>query len=222
MTRPLTLILFDVDGTLIDSQEHIVTGMKAAFSANKISLPSQENILATVGLSLFEAFGQLCPDLDNAKRQSLIAEYKNSFASMRSNMVPSPLYPGALKCLNSLRKIDSYVLGIATGKSRRGLDYVLTSPDLAGRFLTEQVSDHHPSKPHPSMALRAMSDVGASRGVMVGDTSFDMEMGQAAGLKTIGVTWGYHSTTTLKNNADLIVDNFDELLPAITQILGEV
>ena len=222
MTRPLTLILFDVDGTLIDSQEHILTGMKAAFSTNKISLPSQENILATVGLSLFEAFGQLCPDLDNAKRQSLIAEYKNSFGSMRSNMVPSTLYPGALKCLNSLRKIDSYVLGIATGKSRRGLDYVLTSPDLAGRFLTEQVSDHHPSKPHPSMALRAMSDVGASRGVMVGDTSFDMEMGQAAGLKTIGVTWGYHSTTTLKNNADLIVDNFDELLPAITQILGEV
>jgi phosphoglycolate phosphatase len=222
MTRPLTLILFDVDGTLIDSQEHILTGMKAAFSTNKISLPSQENILATVGLSLFEAFGQLCPDLDNAKRQSLIAEYKNSFASMRSNMVPSLLYPGAVKCLNSLRKIDSYVLGIATGKSRRGLDYVLTSPDLAGRFLTEQVSDHHPSKPHPSMALRAMSDVGASRGVMVGDTSFDMEMGQAAGLKTIGVTWGYHSTTTLKNNADLIVDNFDELLPAITQILGEV
>ena len=222
MTRPLTLILFDVDGTLIDSQEHILKGMKTAFSANKISLPSQENILATVGLSLFEAFVQLCPDIDNAKRQSLIAEYKNSFASMRSNMVPSPLYPGALKCLNSLRKIDSYVLGIATGKSRRGLDYVLTSPDLAGRFLTEQVSDHHPSKPHPSMALRAMSDVGASRGVMVGDTSFDMEMGQAAGLKTIGVTWGYHSKTTLKDNADLIVDNFDELLPAITQILGEV
>ena len=222
MTRPLTLILFDVDGTLIDSQEHILTGMKAAFSANKMSLPSQENILATVGLSLFEAFGQLCPDLDNAKCQSLIAEYKNSFGSMRSNMVPSPLYPGVLKCLNSLRKIDSYVLGIATGKSRRGLDYVLTSPDLAGRFLTEQVSDHHPSKPHPSMALRAMSDVGASRGVMVGDTSFDMEMGQAAGLKTIGVTWGYHSTTILRDNADLIVDNFDELLPAITQILGEV
>ena len=72
------------------------------------------------------------------------------------------------------------------------------------------------------MALRAMSDVGASRGVMVGDTSFDMEMGQAAGLKTIGVTWGYHSTTILRDNADLIVDNFDELLPAITQILGEV
>ena len=222
MTRPLTLILFDVDGTLIDSQEHILTGMKATFSANKMSLPSQESILATVGLSLSEAFAQLCPDLDNAKRQSLIAEYKNSFASMRSNMIPSQLYPGALKCLNSLRKIDSYVLGIATGKSRRGLDYVLTSSDLAGRFLTEQVSDHHPSKPHPSMALRAMSDVGASRGVMVGDTSFDMEMGQAAGLKTIGVTWGYHSTTTLRDNADLIVDNFDELLPAITQILGEV
>ena len=88
MTRPLTLILFDVDGTLIDSQEHILTGMKAAFSANKISLPSQENILATVGLSLSEAFAQLCPDLDNAKRKSLIAKYKNSFASIRSNMVP--------------------------------------------------------------------------------------------------------------------------------------
>lgn len=221
MTSQLTLILFDVDGTLIDSQDQILKGMTAAFLANNIPLPSQKNILETVGLSLFEAFTQLCPDSNDIKRKSLISAYKNSFSSLRSNMTPSPLYPGALDCLNKLRMAKAYALGIATGKSRRGLDYVLANPDLAGRFLTEQVSDHHPSKPHPSMALRAMSDVQASRGVMVGDTSFDMEMGRAAGLKTIGVTWGYHSTTTLKENADLIVDNFSQVLPAITQILDK-
>ena len=222
MTRPLNLILFDVDGTLIDSQDHILMGMKASFLANRIPLPNRENILATVGLSLLEAFKKLCPDLDETNHRSMVSDYKNSFSFVRSNMLPAPIYPGALSCLNTLRDIDGYVLGIATGKSRRGLDYVLENPDLSGRFLTEQVSDHHPSKPHPSMALRAMSDVGALHGVMVGDTSYDMEMGQAAGLKTIGVSWGYHSVNILAKNADLIVDSFDDLLPAIKKVLGEL
>jgi phosphoglycolate phosphatase len=222
MTEELTLILFDVDGTLIDSQDQILRGMRTAFSKNNISAPSQNKILATVGLSLSEAFSQLCPDLDTKKRKSLIASYKNSFSSIRSNMVASPIYPGAVSCLNKLRDIDGYVLGIATGKSRRGLDYVLQNPNLSGRFLTEQVSDNHPSKPHPSMALKAMSDVGAGRGVMIGDTSFDMEMGRAAGLKTIGVSWGYHTAATLGQHADRIVNNFDEIITEISQVLDEV
>ena len=222
MTEQLTLILFDVDGTLIDSQDQILKGMRTAFSKNDISVPSQNEILATVGLSLFEAFGQLCPDVDTTKRKSLIASYKNSFSSIRSNMIASPIYPGAVDCLNKLRDIDFYVLGIATGKSRRGLDYVLQNPALSGKFLTEQVSDNHPSKPDPSMALKAMSDVGAGRGVMIGDTSFDMEMGRAAGLKTIGVSWGYHSMATLGPHADLIVNSFDEIIPGICKVLDEV
>ena len=221
MIAPLTLVLFDVDGTLIDSQEHILRGMEIAFTENEIQLPSKKRILATVGLSLFETFNELCPDENENKRQDLIRIYKNSFASIRRKMLPAPLYPGVLDCLNSLRNIDSYILGIATGKSRRGLDHILENPDLSGRFMTEQVSDNHPSKPHPSMAQSAMSEVGAARGVMIGDTTYDMEMGRTAGLKTIGVSWGYHSGASLLKNADLVVNNFENLLPAILEIWND-
>ena len=102
--------------------------------------------------------------------------------------------------------MDDIVLGIATGKSRRGLRHVLSNPDLAGRFATTQVADDHPSKPHPSMALQAMTESGAVRGVMIGDTTFDMQMGRAAGLKTIGVSWGYHAEQALRAQADRMVD----------------
>ena len=92
--------------------------------------------------------------------------------------------------------MDDIVLGIATGKSRRGLRHVLSNPDLAGRFATTQVADDHASKPHPSMALQAMTESGAVRGVMIGDTTFDMQMGRAAGLKTIGVMLGLSCGTS--------------------------
>ena len=221
MTPPRTLILFDVDGTLIDSKAHILKAMEFAFDVQKLPLPCREDILKIVGLSLFEAFGQLCPGADDAERLALVTSYKNSFSRLRHATAPSPLYPGALKCLDHLQVIGSYVLGIATGKSRRGLDYVLSNPDLAGRFATEQVADNHPSKPHPAMVLQAMAETRASRGIMIGDTSFDMEMGRAAGLKTIGVSWGYHSASVVGENADEVIDDFDQLLPEIQNLWSD-
>ena len=130
MTRPRTLILFDVDGTLIDSQVYILKSMEFAFSAQTLPLPSRDDILSIVGLSLFEAFDQLCPDADEAKRADLVTSYKDSFSALRETTAPSPLYPGALACLDLLQGVESFVLGIATGKSRRGLNHCLlyTSP----------------------------------------------------------------------------------------------
>ena len=218
MTPLRTLILFDVDGTLIDSQAHILKAMEAAFAATTLTLPSQEDILKIVGLSLFEAFSQLCPDASDAERLTLIDSFKNRFSILRQTIAPSPLYPGALTCLDHLQVMESYVLGIATGKSRRGLDYVLANPDLVGRFATEQVADDHPSKPNPAMVLQAMVETTASRGVMIGDTSFDMEMGRAAGLKTIGVSWGYHSASVVGKYADRVIDHFDQLMPEIQNL----
>lgn len=221
MTPPLTLILFDVDGTLIDSQAHILKSMEMAFSRHTLPLPNREDILTSVGLSLFEAFGQLCPDADGVERLALVNSYKNSFSKLRQTIASSQLYPGALTCLNNLWAVDSFVLGIATGKSRRGLDHVLENSGLVGRFGTEQVADDHPSKPNPAMGLQAMAETGASRGAMIGDTSFDMEMGRAAGLKTIGVSWGYHSASVVGKNADRVIDHFDQLLPEIQNLWSD-
>ena len=222
MTALRTLILFDVDGTLIDSQVHILKAMEFAFLAQNLPLPSRKKILSIVGLSLFEAFGQLCPDADEAQRADLVMSYKDGFSTLRQTTAPSPLYPGALACLDLLQGVDSFVLGIATGKSRRGLEHVLSNPDLAGRFATEQVADNHPSKPHPAMVLQAMAETGASRGVMIGDTSFDMKMGRAAGLMTIGVTWGYHAASVVGERADRVIDHFDRLLPEIQTVLTDL
>jgi len=216
-----TLVLFDVDGTLIDSQVHILKAMEFSFSVQDLSLPSREKMLSVIGLSLFEAFEQLCPDADYAQRAALMAAFKDSFLMLRHTVGPSPLYPGALACLDLLKGIEHFVLGIATGKSRRGLDYVLSNPDLAGRFSTKQVADDHPSKPDPAMVLQAMIEAGASRGVMIGDTSFDMKMGRAAGLKTIGVSWGYHSVSVISEDADLVINHFDDLVPEIQNLWSE-
>lgn len=215
MTTPLTLILFDVDGTLIDSQAHIGAAMDIAFQGEGLMPPPRSAVLSIVGLSLAEAFAVLGPDLSDAVRSRLVDGYKNSFATLRQDQAPSPLYPGARACLDALGQVDPYLLGVATGKSRRGLDHVLRNHDLTNRFITEQVADFHPSKPHPSMVLTAMAESGAERGVMIGDTTFDMEMGRAAGVKTIAVSWGYHPVTALAPLADVVIDHFDALAPAI-------
>ena len=122
MIAPRTLVLFDVDGTLIDSQVHILEAMEVAFSVQGLSLPSREEVLSIIGLSPFEAFEQLCPGADDAQRAALVANFKKSFSILRHTMGPSPLYPGALACLDLLKGVEHLVLGIATGKSRRGLD----------------------------------------------------------------------------------------------------
>ena len=221
MSRPRTLVLFDVDGTLIDSQSHILGAMEFAFNARGLVVPPASEILAIVGLSLAEAFAQLCPEVGSQERGLLVEAYKGSFARLRSASA-SPLYPGALACLDVLGDTDDIVLGIATGMSRRGLRHVLSNPDLAGRFVTTQVADDHPSKPHPSMVLQAMAESGAARGVMIGDTTFDMQMGRAAGLKTIGVCWGYHSKQALRAQADRTVADYAQLVPEVQNLWGEI
>ena len=222
MSRPRTLVLFDVDGTLIDSQSHILGAMEFAFKTRGLVLPPACEILAIVGLSLPEAFAQLCPETDAKERLLLVEAYKDSFASLRDSASASALYPGALACLDRLKNMEDIVLGIATGKSRRGLRHVLSNPDLAGRFATTQVADDHPSKPHPSMALQAMTESGAVRGVLIGDTTFDMQMGRAAGLKTIGVCWGYHAEQVLRVQADQMVTDYAQLVPEVQKLWGEI
>ncbi|MFN7003300.1 MAG: HAD-IA family hydrolase [Roseinatronobacter sp.] len=207
------LVIFDVDGTLIDSQAHIFAAMSAAFEGNGHMLPAREDVLGIVGLSLPIAIARLAPDLPATAHAKLVEGYKTAFMTLRAETL-SPLYPGAAEVLDQLEADPQIVLGIATGKSRRGMDHIMAAHGWAGRFATVQVSDDHPSKPHPSMIAACLRETGlaADQAVMVGDTSFDMQMARAAGVPGLGVSWGYHAAETL--DAPVIQD-FAELPSAL-------
>ena len=213
----LRLALFDVDGTLIDSQNHIFQAMTEAFAAMDRPVPPRAEVLSIVGLSLPQAMARLAPDLPESQADEMVEHYKAAFAGLRVGGGLSPLFPGARGVLDRLSRVPTLLLGLATGKSRRGLDHVLAGHDLVGRFQTEQVADHHPSKPHPAMAMAALAETGvaAADALMIGDTVFDMEMGRSAGMRTLGVAWGYHRVEDLAPHADLIIDSFDTLPEAL-------
>ncbi|NIZ14810.1 HAD-IA family hydrolase [Phaeobacter sp. HF9A] len=211
-TGPLRLILFDVDGTLVDSQGAITACMTQAFEGQGLVPPAREAMLSIVGLSLPEAMAQLAPEQPAEVQAALVDRYRTAFKTGRlmQGAAHAPLYPGAKQVLNALQAVPEYLLGVATGKSLRGLEGLIEAHGL-DMFVTRQVADHHPSKPHPSMVLTAMAETGIPPAdtVMIGDTSFDMEMGRAAGVTTISVDWGYHPSEQL--NADHHLTDFADL-----------
>ena len=217
----LRLVIFDVDGTLVDSQAEIFAAMTLAFQSEGLDVPARDTVLSIVGLSLDEAFAVLCSKTDKAQRDRLVEAYKGAFMQLRTeNQEMGPLFPGAMDALDVLRAQDHTLLAVATGKSRRGLDKVLERHGLTGVFHSEQVADHHPSKPNPSMILTALNETGVApgRSVMLGDTTFDMDMARGAGIKKIGVTWGYHAAETLR--PDAMIDDFTALPGAVDELIG--
>src|SRR6056297_3332136 len=219
---PLRLVIFDVDGTLVDSQADILAAMGHAFSLAGHPLPPRETVLSIVGLSLDVAVARLAPGIDGAAQARMVDGYKEAYIALRAQAgaaQSSPLYPGALAAIEALHAQPETLLGVATGKSRRGLDKLLEAHDLGRYFVTQQVSDHHPSKPHPAMLHAALSDTGvnAADAVMIGDTSFDMEMAHAAGMAEIGVSWGYHPREAL-HLAERIIDDFSDLPNCLTNL----
>lgn len=215
------LVVFDVDGTLIDSQHVILAAMRRAFAAAGEPAPAREMLLSVVGLSLPEAMASLAPHLPAAGTHRLVAHYRESFAAQRrlgGAEAHAPLYPGARAALERLAAASGTRMGVATGKARPGLDYVFALHDLAPFFVTTQTADGHPSKPHPSMLTTALAETGcaARDAVMIGDTEFDIAMGRAAGFATIGVGWGYHPAARLATaGADIIIESFDALDAAL-------
>ncbi len=225
MSKSLRLILFDVDGTLVDSQASILGAMQTAFGQADLPEPTRQEVLSIVGLSLDHAVARLLPELSETVRSELVVAYRDAYNTQTQQHGSdrlSPLYPGARESLEFLAAFPEYLLGVATGKSQRGLNRLLVDHELEHLFVTRQVADHHPSKPHPSMIETAMTEAGVDRAstVMIGDTSFDMDMAQAAGVRGIGVNWGYHSVDTL-GSANQIIGSFDELPQVLNKIWNE-
>ena len=219
----LKLVVFDVDGTLIDSLAHIEGAMKTAFDACGHIAPDEAAVRSIIGLSLPEAMAKLDPTLNDAQRVEVVEAYKNSFNKSETTEVrqDAPLFAGARDALQRLQAQDDLLLGVATGKSRRGLVRMMGVHALEGLFVTTQVADDHPSKPHPSMLEQCLYDTGvkAKNAVIVGDTTFDMEMGRNAGFGTIGVSWGYHPDEALKPFTDTMITDFVQLDGAIETLI---
>jgi len=193
------LAVFDCDGTLVDSQHSICTAMTRAFEGEKLTPPDRARILSVVGLSLPLAIARLLPEAQADFHDHLSESYKRAFHRLRQdNAVSEPLYPGMAELIRGL-EADGWLLGVATGKSDRGLALCLGHHGIHAHFITLQTADRHPSKPHPSMLLTAMADAGAApeTTVMIGDTSYDIDMALAAGTRALGVGWGYHAPSEL-------------------------
>ncbi len=218
----LKLVIFDVDGTLVDSQGLIIEAMNLAFEGEGLAPPSRADTLSIVGLSLDVAMFKLLPGADSDLRARLVDGYKQGYMKRRAEIgvaQSSPFFAGAREVLERLWAQDDVLLGVATGKSRRGLDKLIGGHGLEGVFVTTQVADDHPSKPHPSMITTALTECGvdAQDAVMIGDTSYDMDMAAAADVAGIGVAWGYHEASAL-SAARCIVADFAALESALEQV----
>ena len=203
------LAVFDCDGTLVDGQADVCAAMEAAFAAAGLAPPPRSATRRIVGLSLPEAMRRLHPAGGTEQHDALAAHYRDAYRERRAGgLIDEPLFDGMEGLLERLAA-DGWRLGVATGKSDRGLAHCLAAHGIAGHFVTLQTADRHPSKPHPAMLEAAIAAVGAAAGdtVMIGDTAYDMAMARAAGARAIGVAWGYHAA--------------DELIAAVAEAVAE-
>lgn len=211
MTR---LAVFDCDGTLVDSQADVLWAMARAFEQAKLPLPDPNQVRRLVGLSLPVAIRQLAPEADQGQQLEITDNYKTAFRTRREEgLLQEPLYDGMADLLRALHK-EGWSLAVATGKSDRGLIACLTGHGLIDLFTSLQTADRHPSKPHPAMLEAALFEAGAQPGeaVMIGDTSFDMQMAVAGRVRAVGVAWGYHSPQELsETGADYVAHSMNDL-----------
>ena len=208
------LAVFDCDGTLVDGQASICEAMETAFAAASLPAPDRHDIRRIVGLSLPQAITLLAPDADHDQQAIIVDSYKDAFRSSRlQGRLQEPLFDGIRELLAHLRA-TGWTLAVATGKSDRGLYSCLMMHGINEWFASLQTADRHPSKPDPAMLDAAMLECGAepANTVMLGDTTYDIAMARSAGVRAIGVDWGYHTRNELLGEgAEAVADTPEQL-----------
>lgn len=205
------LLIFDWDGTLMDSEAHIIACVEAAVKDLKLDVPSQAAIRDIIGLGLHEAVNRLYPGSEPDLHIEIAARYRVHF--FKENCTPSELFEGVREVLGELLQ-QGYLLAVATGKGRRGLDYALESTGLGEYFHLTRCADESFSKPHPEMLNQILGQTGVEprQALMIGDTEYDLEMAVNAGMPSLGVTYGTHSRERLlKHNPLACVDRITEI-----------
>lgn len=214
----MRLIIFDIDGTLLDSKAIILASHAAAFGKHDLAVPSEAAIMALVGLSQRETFLALAGE--HGPVDGLIGAYQEAVWAFRAaGQHAETLFPGAAELIADLSKRDDIRLALATGKGRRGTNLIIEQYGWQGVFGSSHTSDENPSKPDPTMLLRAMEIAGvpASDSVMIGDSPFDMQMAVKAGVTPVGVAWGHQPRDTLfANGAVAVAEDFADL----TRLIG--
>jgi phosphoglycolate phosphatase len=219
--RSHELIIFDWDGTLMDSAAKIVHCFERAFADAGIAYPGAQAVRRIIGLGLKEAIVELLPGSPLSACDAVADRYREHFLALDSDAMV--LFPGVrdgLKMLNA----QGALLGIATGKSRRGLDRVLASTGLGDLFVATRCADEAFSKPHPRMLMDILDRTGMTpdRAVMIGDTTYDMLMAKAAGMSGIAVSYGVHSREELMQHGPIACcASFDEVLSWLPSQTGQ-
>ena len=190
------LVIFDWDGTLMDSVARIVSCMQSAAREVELAIPNADSVKNIIGLSLPKAVTTLFPDCNEQQAKDVIAQYKHHYVAV--DKTPTPLFDDAVHLLSQLRE-NNKLLAVATGKAREGLERVWQLSDTKHFFHTSRCADEALSKPDPEMITSILSElsVPAEKAIMIGDTSYDLEMALRAGVASIGVTYGVHDKETL-------------------------
>jgi phosphoglycolate phosphatase len=201
--RSFDLIAFDWDGTLFDSTAIITRCIQAAVVDVGGRKPSDQDAAYVIGLGLMQALAHAAPDVPPSKYAELGARYKHHYTAHQDDL---SLFDGILSLLTDL-KARNYVLAVATGKSRRGLNDVLKTSELHGLFHASRTADETAGKPHPLMLQELMQEFGvpAHRVLMVGDTTHDLQMALNAGCPSVGVSYGAHEPAAFAELKPLFV-----------------
>ena len=213
--KQFPLLVFDWDGTLVDSIERIVSSLQfASKQVTDINI-SDTQARNVIGLGLMEAIEKLHPELDSQQHSASLTNIAETYRQhyLHDNQIPAPLFAGVNKLLDELRE-NGYTLAISTGKSRIGLEMSINEHLLSDYFATTRCAGENKSKPHPEMLHEILSELNfsADQTVMIGDSEHDMKMANNADMPCIGVTHGVHDATILKKYKPLTcLDNITEL-----------
>ena len=216
----MRLVIFDLDGTLIDSVALIVEVLTGAFADAGMVAPDEKTIRSISGIALKEAMQILAPGGTEEQIAAIVSAYRARYLASEGKR--EPMFDGAMAALDRLAEPET-ILAVATGKGYTGAVTLLTRHGVVERFNSIETPTHNLSKPDPQMIDTAIKKAGVSRKqvAMIGDTVHDMRMARRAGVRAIGVAWGYHEPVELvEAGADVVIERFDQLDAALDQLLG--